>query len=194
MAIPLDCPSCGKRLNAPDSSAGKKAKCPACGTIVVVPDVIRDAEEVGAAPNVPPPRQADDLYDFLNKPQAAAQPPAPVEDASSGQPRRPCPICGEMIVVGAAKCRFCNATFDPLLRHQEQKKVVKSEDSDLQTGDWLLAILCSGIGCIMGIVWLIQGKPKGGKMLGISLLFVVLWNIVSAVLQSIAHQGPNNFR
>ncbi len=30
--------------------------------------------------------------------------------------RRPCPMCGEpMIVAAAAKCRFCGAVFDPRL-------------------------------------------------------------------------------
>jgi hypothetical protein len=52
-------------------------------------------------------------------------------------------------------------------------------DSEMQTTDWLLAIFCSGIGCILGIVWLIQGKPKGGKMLGISVLFAVIWNVIN---------------
>ncbi len=55
-------------------------------------------------------------------------------------------------------------------------------DDELTGGDWLLCILCSGIGCIVGIVYLIQGQPKGGKMLGISLLFIVLWNLFGFVL------------
>ena len=27
----------------------------------------------------------------------------------------------------------------------------------------IVAILCSGIGCVDGIVWMIQGKPKGKR-------------------------------
>lgn len=53
------------------------------------------------------------------------------------------------------------------------------ESSDLSAGEWLVAILCSGIGCIVGIVYLCQGNPKGGKMFGISLLFVIIWNVIS---------------
>jgi hypothetical protein len=61
-------------------------------------------------------------------------------------------------------------------------------DTNLTVAEWLLAILCSGIGCIMGIIWMIQGKPKGGKMLGISLLFAVLWNIVRYALVAMQQQ------
>jgi Zn-finger nucleic acid-binding protein len=45
--------------------------------------------------------------------------------------------------------------------------------------DWALAILCSGIACIIAIVWLIQGHPKGTKMLVASLVAQVVWFLVS---------------
>jgi hypothetical protein len=57
-------------------------------------------------------------------------------------------------------------------------------DSDLTPVDWVLCILCSGIGCIIGIIRLIQGKPSGGKMIGISLVFAVLWNILAFIVQN----------
>jgi len=59
----------------------------------------------------------------------------------------------------------------------------RARDSELEAGDWVLAVFCSTIGCIMGIIWLIQGKPKGGKMVGISLAFAFLWNILRVALQ-----------
>ncbi len=59
----------------------------------------------------------------------------------------------------------------------------RTRDSELQVSDWILAVLCSSIGCIMGIIWLIQGKPKGGKMIGVSLIFAFLWNILRVGLQ-----------
>jgi phage FluMu protein Com len=37
MPIEFHCPSCGKLLRTPDESAGKKAKCPQCATIVEIP-------------------------------------------------------------------------------------------------------------------------------------------------------------
>lgn len=38
MSITVSC-SCGKRLKAPDNLAGKRVKCPACGTLVDIPKV-----------------------------------------------------------------------------------------------------------------------------------------------------------
>ena len=38
-----------RTLSAPDTAAGKKAKCPACGQIMVVPEAVHEAEELGAA-------------------------------------------------------------------------------------------------------------------------------------------------
>jgi hypothetical protein len=92
-----------------------------------------------------------------------------------------------MIPVGAAKCRFCREIFDPELRRLENKKKKKrskSEDEDMTVGEWVCAVLCSGIGCIVGIVWMIQGKPKGTKMFGVSLLFGVLWNVLKLAIES----------
>ncbi|GIX00577.1 MAG: hypothetical protein KatS3mg111_3909 [Pirellulaceae bacterium] len=37
MPIDFPCPSCEKRLRVPDEAAGKKAQCPACGSLVDVP-------------------------------------------------------------------------------------------------------------------------------------------------------------
>ena len=37
MSIVFECPSCGKRAQAPDELAGKKARCPQCQTVIQVP-------------------------------------------------------------------------------------------------------------------------------------------------------------
>jgi hypothetical protein len=37
MPIPVICGSCGTKLKAPDSAAGRKVKCPKCGTLASVP-------------------------------------------------------------------------------------------------------------------------------------------------------------
>jgi hypothetical protein len=58
----------------------------------------------------------------------------------------------------------------------------------MTTGDWVVAVLCSGIGCIAGIIWMIQGKPKGGKMVMVSFGFAILWNIVRFILAEMARQ------
>jgi phage FluMu protein Com len=53
MAITLDCPSCGRSLNVPDTLAGKKVKCPQCEESVSVP--AEDSEAVTQEPRSPQP-------------------------------------------------------------------------------------------------------------------------------------------
>ncbi len=62
--------------------------------------------------------------------------------------------------------------------------VRKPVQKDLTPVDWLLCILCSGIGCIIGIIRVIQGDPTGGKMIGISLVFVIIWTALRFVFES----------
>jgi predicted RNA-binding Zn-ribbon protein involved in translation (DUF1610 family) len=49
MTIQLTC-SCGKRLRVPDNAAGKRAKCPACGKVGIVPSPVMAATVAGGAP------------------------------------------------------------------------------------------------------------------------------------------------
>src|SRR5262245_33163524 len=55
------------------------------------------------------------------------------------------------------------------------------ESGELSPGDWVLCVLCPGIGCIVGIVRAVNGNATGGKMIGFSILFAVLWNIIRFV-------------
>ena len=59
MPILVVCPGCGTKLNAPDSGAGKKVRCPkpGCGTLVPVPDLlpVEEVPVVDAEP-LPPPK------------------------------------------------------------------------------------------------------------------------------------------
>ena len=99
MAIRFQCEQCGKQLRCPDETAGKRTKCPQCGTRITVPQA--DAElavEVEA--------------EFDSGVELAEDPYSVRPEHTPKKARRPCPICGEMIVVGAAKCRFCDEVFD----------------------------------------------------------------------------------
>ena len=136
MAISFSCPRCGKKLKAPDSAAGKSSKCPGCGSPVTCPEPVYDAELVNA-----PPGGLDPFADLdTDKPYEMAAPaagmPGPAE-ASAGEARRPCPMCGEMIVATAAKCRYCGEIFDPALKKAKKKKQKGrgGDDENLSTGD-----------------------------------------------------------
>jgi predicted RNA-binding Zn-ribbon protein involved in translation (DUF1610 family) len=189
MAISFSCTRCGKKLKAPDNAAGKTSKCPGCGSPVTCPEPVYDAEIVDAAPGgVDPYAELD-----TDKPYALVEPQpgaAPEGEATPGEARRPCPMCGEMIVATAAKCRYCGEIFDPALKKAKKKgKRSRAEDEDLTTSEIVIAVLCSGIGCIAGLIWMIQGKPKGAKMLGISVVMGVFWSVVRMVLQSVGERG-----
>ncbi len=99
-------------------------------------------------------------------------------------------MCGEMIVATAAKCRYCGEIFDPALKKAKKKKTSRGGDeADLSAGDIVVGLLCSGIGCIAGIVWMIQGKPKGWKMLLLSIVSDVVKSAIVTFLQSQQHGG-----
>jgi predicted RNA-binding Zn-ribbon protein involved in translation (DUF1610 family) len=183
MPIPFSCIHCGKKLKAPDDAAGKKVRCPACLTVMAVPRQVYDAEEIDEPPEV----QA--VYSFQEKTPPKTK--LPDEEEEEKKPdRRPCPMCGEMILRQAVKCRYCGEVFDPKLRRLDRRRGgAYDPDVNLSAGDWVVAVLCSGIGCIMGIVWIAQGKPKGGKMLAISLGFALFWNLFIGILRGIL--GPH---
>ncbi len=120
MPISVKCSDCGKSLKAPDALAGKKAKCPDCGATVPIPKETLDAEEISDEPATKPlskskvkSKPADEEYesDFDGDEDEQAD-----EPADQSTKRKPCPMCGEMIVASAAKCRFCGETLDPELR------------------------------------------------------------------------------
>jgi len=178
MTIQVSCPACGKTLQAKDSAAGKLAKCPDCGGIITIPEAVYDAidesDEFGADFGTDSGTGFDADY-------AAAEQQSPT--AAVGSQRRPCPKCGEMIVTTAAKCRFCGEIFDSRLKQQQSRATISDADSNLSGGEWAVAILCSSIGCICGIVWMIQGKPKGLKMFGVSLAVSFFCGVVNTILQ-----------
>jgi hypothetical protein len=159
-------------IKAPDENAGKKARCPYCKSVIVVPEPIYDAEDASA-----PAGAEQETYGVHPTPTA---PPKEEE-------RRPCPMCGEMILATAVKCRYCGEIFDEELKRRPRKSGRGGgdpTDSDLAPGDYVMAVICSGIGCIMGIVYMIQGRPKGIKMFGLSILFIIVWNVLLAFLQT----------
>lgn len=180
MPIKVTCTHCGVTLSTPDASAGKTGKCPKCSKPIQIPVLQAPKEEVLEAES--------SIFDGLDEAALTA-------GAVSEDQRRPCPACGESIVRGAVKCRYCDEIFDPALKKRDKKvrakearKAGTTGDADMSTGDWVLAVICSQIGCIAGIIWMIQGKPKGSKMIMASLGMVVVWQVIFAIIRTVAEQ------
>jgi hypothetical protein len=69
----------------------------------------------------------------------------------------------------------------------KKSKSYGPDEEDLSTSEIVIAVLCSGIGCIAGLVWMIQGKPKGKKMFGISIVMIIVWTVIRLVVQQSVH-------
>ena len=87
MSIRVQC-RCGKRLVAPESSAGKKGKCPACGAVFLVPQAPVPAERSAPIAQAVPKAA----------PRPAAAPVVPSQAALQLVPIAPDPACDERIV------------------------------------------------------------------------------------------------
>ncbi len=195
MAISFQCPQCGKKLKAPDDAAGKSSSCPGCGSKVTCPEPVYDAEVVEMELTPDKPKGFDPFADLDDdKPYGVVGPPAAAQ--TSDESRRPCPMCGEMIVATAAKCRYCGEVFDPTLKKAKSKKKKKKrydpEDESLTGSEIAIGIICSGIGCIAGLVWMIQGKPKGLKMVGLSIVADIVKSVIWGIIQASQHGNMGN--
>jgi predicted RNA-binding Zn-ribbon protein involved in translation (DUF1610 family) len=195
MPIKMNCPSCGKTLSAPDTAAGKQAKCPACATMMLVPTGVFDAEEI--APGSPPPPESNLMGDVPAT--APSQPPADPAAQRQAPQRRPCPTCGELIIATAAKCRFCGAIFDARLCGSSSRQHGQSYHgfavTSLVLGILALPTACFGI--VFGIVAIIfsaiasngmkksrnfegKGMATAGMVMGI--IGAVGWTIIYVLI------------
>lgn len=227
----MRCPTCDKVLSAPESAVGKKAKCPACGTLMVVPetteqpavDEIQDAEEIGS-PAVgrgsPDPAHGfapwspSDLETSGPRSGSVGDRPQLAPGAEGAAPvRRPCPMCGEMIVATAAKCRFCGAIFDRSLRgthHTGMPTTSGAAIASLVLG--ILSPLFCYLGFVPGIAAIVfgavarnqiskspnlpgRGLATAGLILGIlGSAFWILADIAAIVfIMNAPHAPPRHF-
>lgn len=160
-----NCPRCRKTQHLPcyETTGG----CPSCSAPAVGGPAI-GAPPVGGPPR--PPRPAPGHY---------------AEAGEDSADRIPCRFCGEMISSNARKCRFCGEFLNEIDRIREKRGPVASgagDDYDLSTAEIVFGLLCGGIACIVAVVYLIQNKPKGWKLLGISFLSQLFWGMVRVML------------
>ena len=144
MPIVVVCPSCGKSLKAPDTAAGKNAKCGSCGTAIRIPGGAMTT--TADAPLPPAPRARSNVVPAkpvsrqeLNVRPAAPPAVAPQHTVNvqvvtpAGPPRgevpavpapttKPCPFCGEPVLIEAKKCKHCHETIDVALRAADEAR------------------------------------------------------------------------
>jgi predicted Zn finger-like uncharacterized protein len=83
MPMVIDCPSCNRKLNVPESLLGQLVKCPTCGATFTAVD------KGPAIPSTPPPPE-DPTYQPVDPDPAAPQPSrrGPLHDEDDDFPRR----------------------------------------------------------------------------------------------------------
>ena len=92
---------------------------------------------------------------------------------------KPCPWCGEKIHVQAKKCRFCGEFLDGRPRAGSGGG---ADDESLTVWLILFGTFCGCPAAVVGLVWGLQGKKKGWKLLGIALLSQLIFGVLREMI------------
>ena len=106
MPIDLNCSGCGKRLRVPDDSAGKQARCPACGEISTVPE--------SAMQRDPIPNLSDNPFADMPTPSAPVS-DNPYQSPSAAPTPIHRPLQSSHAMLASRSTRFFGALLDGIL-------------------------------------------------------------------------------
>ena len=169
-------------MKAADSAAGRVVKCPACGLKMRIVRPKSERPPVEDYGDVEDYGSDDELSEFANLPLDEFKDYGPVR-SKSGR-RKPCPMCGEPIRVKARKCRYCGENLVKKEKSYQARRdwhhnpTLQGTSESLTGGDILFAVLCTNIGCFMGLYWTMTGESKGWKMLLLCIALQIFWVIV----------------
>jgi hypothetical protein len=172
------CPGCQKEIDLGDDVFN----CPQCRATMHLACHEAGGGCAGCQPPVAPPLPPLAGIQPAGIPLAGI-PPLMAEAAEDTRPRVPCRFCSELIPQGAALCGFCGEYQNESARVLQQLTVAKaSGDDKMNVWEILLCVLCGGIGCIVGIVYAVQGKKKGWKMILLAIAVGVVWTIIRLIM------------
>lgn len=185
MAITVSC-RCGKKLAVRDELAGRKGKCPACGSVLSIPGLPSPAppsagDPPPAAPKTPPAKPA--AAPAKPAPVPAAAPEAktksrivfpPPEKAGKGsaagaaKPAKTCHNCGAPVKAQEIFCVKCGVSLET---RETSKLVGKKEvsvgfnrgpvESPWKRRGILAAVLLAPV--LLGLVWHSMSEASAGR-------------------------------
>jgi hypothetical protein len=191
---------CGKRLKAPAAAAGKRARCPACGNVHILPAV--------APPKVPPQAQRVSEAPDVDDPFSAMDELANLENAATPAQSSAihCPQCRAAMSDGAVLCINCGydtrtgqsaaaavavaappAIARPGLAYAA-KKSGKQVDHMAPTGSLVLGVAFSAIfALVASIVWIAVAWLTGYAIGYIA----VLIGVAAGIGMQVGHKGQS---
>ena len=138
MAIKFACPSCRRALQARDEFAGKRAECPFCGAMSLVPQGA--PEPIQAELVTPPPVATTEIRQFFDAPTSTPKDERPKsavslrqmfealsEDSQPTYKLVHCPACGAAIPPNATLCNHCSWPVPPEPEAPGQPPVVDAQ-------------------------------------------------------------------
>jgi len=117
-SLDLSCPTCGSRMQAPDSLLGKNVQCPKCRAVFTADLQPATAELVQAAP-VRRTKKCPCCGEAVLKSATKCKHCGETIDNRSDGPLQACPYCREQILNSAKKCKHCGETIDVAMREAQ---------------------------------------------------------------------------
>jgi predicted RNA-binding Zn-ribbon protein involved in translation (DUF1610 family) len=184
-AAPTTSVALPQRMKANKVIAGKTCSC--CSQVIELGDEIYNCPSCGESMHFTCYTQRGSCGNgncsryataVINETQCEEKPKKAIP---TGAATKECPHCGETILKSAKKCKFCMEILDPSLKRNKEKST-SDVDDNLSTLEIVFAVLCGGIACIVGLVWVCMGKKKGWKLMAISIVAQICWGLFSALV------------
>lgn len=147
MSIQFQCSGCFRQYSVNESFAGKKIRCKDCGVVVQVPAAEEEAWEAPPPPKKSRRRSRDADFGGHELEEDRPEPkPKPV------RPRR------------------AERENDSESAWPARPRAPVDESAVISPNEVVLALLCSGVACFISLIYLIQGKPKAIRYVGLAML------------------------